>query len=89
MPTSICPDCTEEVFVDADIEPGSSLGVSNVAIDTLRLSVGSGVLTLIVARLAQRLDVTPIANETPHPVGMVVNRPTGGAPFQVSARTAS
>ncbi len=36
-------------LVDADIEPGSSLGVSNVAIETLRLSVGSGVLTLIVA----------------------------------------
>ena len=25
MPTSICPDCTEEVFVDADIEQGDSV----------------------------------------------------------------
>ncbi len=45
-------------------------------------------LTLIVARLAQRLDLTPIADETPHPVGMVVNRPTGGAPFLASSRRA-
>ncbi len=43
-------------------------------------------LTLIMARLAQRLDLTPTAEETPHPVGMVVNRPTGGAPFLVSVR---
>ncbi|MBK9973002.1 MAG: cytochrome P450 [Acidimicrobiaceae bacterium] len=44
-------------------------------------------LTLIISRLAQRLDLTPTAGETPHPVGMVVNRPTGGAPFLVSARS--
>ena len=43
-------------------------------------------LTLIIARLAQRLDLTPISTEMPHPVGMVVNRPTGGAPFHVSVR---
>jgi cytochrome P450 len=43
-------------------------------------------LTLIIARLAQRLDVTSTCTETPHPIGIVVNRPTGGAPFQVSAR---
>ena len=43
-------------------------------------------LTLIIARLAQRLDLAPIATEMPHPVGMVVNRPTGGAPFYVSTR---
>ncbi len=46
-------------------------------------------LTLIIARLAQRLDLTPTATEMPHPTGMVVNRPTGGAPFRVSARGAS
>jgi len=33
---------------DALIEPASSLGVSNVADTTLRISVGAGVLTLIV-----------------------------------------
>ncbi len=46
-------------------------------------------LTLIIARLAQRLDLTPTATEMPHPIGMVVNRPTGGAPFRVSARGAN
>ena len=46
-------------------------------------------LTLIIARLAQRLDLTPTSTEMPHPVGMVVNRPIGGAPFQVSARDAT
>ena len=33
---------------DATIDPGSSLGVSNVAVEQLRLSVGAGVLTLII-----------------------------------------
>ena len=43
-------------------------------------------LTLIVARIAQRLDITSTASEIPPPVGMVVNRPAGGAPMHVSAR---
>ena len=43
-------------------------------------------LTLILARLAQRLDLTPTSSTVPRPVGMVVNRPEGGAPFQVNAR---
>ncbi|MET0728802.1 MAG: cytochrome P450 [Acidimicrobiales bacterium] len=43
-------------------------------------------LTLILARLAQRLDVTAIRSEMPHPVGMVVNRPSGGAPMWVAPR---
>jgi cytochrome P450 len=46
-------------------------------------------LTLIVARLAQRLELAPTSTEMPHPIGMVVNRPTGGAPFRVSARGAT
>ena len=44
-------------------------------------------LTLIIARLAQRLDLIRISTEIPHPIGMVVNRPTDGAPFKVSARS--
>ncbi len=44
-------------------------------------------LTLVIARLAQRLHLTPTSTEIPHPVGMVVNRPTGGALFQVSGRS--
>jgi cytochrome P450 len=43
-------------------------------------------LALITARMAQRLELTPISDEVPHPVGMVVNRPTGGAPFLVTPR---
>jgi cytochrome P450 len=43
-------------------------------------------LTLILARLAQRLDISTDASEPPQPVGMVVNRPLGGAPMTVSER---
>ncbi len=43
-------------------------------------------LTLIVARLAQRLDLAPVSSKIPAPVGMVVNRPTGGAPMHVTRR---
>lgn len=43
-------------------------------------------LTLIIARLAQRLDLTATSTATPRPVGMVVNRPEGGAPFHISPR---
>jgi cytochrome P450 len=43
-------------------------------------------LTLIIARLAQRLDIAAVRDQLPTPVGMVVNRPAGGAPMQVSAR---
>jgi hypothetical protein len=39
-------------------------------------------LTLIVARLAQRLDLSPV----PAPAGMVVTRPTGGTPMRVNLR---
>jgi len=40
-------------------------------------------LTLAIARLAQRLNVTAISAEIPRPVGLVVNRPTGGAVFHI------
>jgi hypothetical protein len=43
-------------------------------------------LTLIVARLAQRLDVRATAPREPRPAGMVVNRPQGGAPMRVAVR---
>lgn len=43
-------------------------------------------LTLLIARLAQRLDITPPATGKPGPVGMVVNRPQGGVPFQTTPR---
>ena len=44
-------------------------------------------LTLLISRLAQRLDVTPPTTSKPGPVGMVVNRPKGGVPFSVSRRS--
>lgn len=43
-------------------------------------------LTLILARLAQRLDVAATASTAPRAVGMVVNRPVGGAPMRVAVR---
>jgi cytochrome P450 len=44
-------------------------------------------LTLLIARLAQRLDVETPATGKPGPIGMVVNRPRGGVPFKVTRRT--
>jgi hypothetical protein len=44
-------------------------------------------LTLIIARLAQRLDVSATREHEPRPVGMVVNRPSGGVPMQTAERT--
>jgi cytochrome P450 len=43
-------------------------------------------LTLLISRLAQRLDINPPTTGKPAPVGMVVNRPKGGVPFNVSRR---
>ncbi len=43
-------------------------------------------LTLIISRIAQRLDVAAVRPQKPAPVGMVVNRPTGGAPMLVHRR---
>jgi cytochrome P450 len=43
-------------------------------------------LTLIIARLAQRLDIDAGGADKPRPVGMVVNRPAGGAPMSITAR---
>jgi cytochrome P450 len=43
-------------------------------------------LALLIARIAQRLDLTPITEEVPQPIGMVVNRPKGGAPFIITHR---
>ena len=43
-------------------------------------------LTLIIARLAQRLDISATREHEPRPVGMVVNRPSGGVPMQTAER---
>jgi cytochrome P450 len=46
-------------------------------------------LTLIIARVAQRLDVSTTSTQIPRPIGMVVNRPAGGAPMRVAERRPS
>jgi hypothetical protein len=46
-------------------------------------------LTLIPARLAQRLTLTPTAPHPPPPQGLVVAKPIGGAPMHVARRTVS
>jgi cytochrome P450 len=43
-------------------------------------------LTLILARLAQHLDLDPVIREIPKPTGMVVNRPYGPSEFVVTPR---
>lgn len=43
-------------------------------------------LALILARLAQRIDLTPVTDAVPRPVGMIVNRPEGGAVLRVAKR---
>lgn len=43
-------------------------------------------LVLIIARMAQRLDVTLASAIVPAPYGMIVNRPTGGVPARVAHR---
>jgi cytochrome P450 len=45
-------------------------------------------LTLILARLAQRLDAVLVSHVDPRPVGMVVNRPSGGVPATIQPRAA-
>jgi thiamine pyrophosphokinase len=45
--TRVTLDGARWPLADAELAPGSSLGVSNVVVDAVRLSVGSGVLTVI------------------------------------------
>jgi cytochrome P450 len=44
-------------------------------------------LTLALARLAQRVDITFARPGVPRPVGMIVNRPEGGIPATVTPRS--
>jgi cytochrome P450 len=46
-------------------------------------------VTLIVARMAQRLDLELVDRVTPKPYGLVVNRPTGGVPVRSSTALAA
>jgi hypothetical protein len=42
-------------------------------------------LTLLISRLAQRLDLDPGFTTPPAPEGLVTSRPTGGVPVVVRA----
>ena len=44
-------------------------------------------LVLILARLAQRLDLTATAPRPPETAGLIVSLPVGGAPMYVRPRT--
>jgi len=44
-------------------------------------------LTLIVARLAQRVDLAPTAPHPPDAFGLIVSRPVGGVSMRVAARS--
>ena len=44
-------------------------------------------LTLILARIAQRVILTPTSTAVPDPAGVIVNRPSGGVPMHVRPRT--
>jgi cytochrome P450 len=44
-------------------------------------------ITLIVARLAQRLVLVPTMPVVPEPIGVAVNQPDGGVLMQLRART--
>lgn len=43
-------------------------------------------LTILIARMAQRLDLHPTSTAIPPPTGLVVSRPRGGAPMLVATR---
>ena len=46
-------------------------------------------LTILIARMAQRLDLHPTSTAIPPPTGLVVSRPRGGAPMLVATRQAA
>jgi cytochrome P450 len=78
-------------FVDTDDEQRALADMAWVpfgrgARNCIGFALAQMELTLIIARLAQRLDLTPVSDRVPAPVGMVVNRPAGGAPMCVEPR---
>ncbi len=79
-------------FVDPDPERAALADIAWVpfsrgARNCIGFALAQMELTLIMARLAQRLDITLVPGASkPRPVGMVVNRPQGGAPMHVRSR---
>jgi cytochrome P450 len=79
-------------FVDGDPDRQALADIAWVpfgrgARNCIGFAVAQMELTLIIARFAQRFDVEATAPVVPEPVGMVVNRPTGGASMRVSVRS--
>jgi cytochrome P450 len=79
-------------FVDADPEQRALADIAWVpfgrgARNCIGFALAQMELTLIIARLAQRLDLAATTTAVPRPTGMVVNRPSGGAPMEVARRS--
>jgi cytochrome P450 len=80
-----------ERFADLDAEQAAMADAAWVpfgggARNCLGFALAQMELTLIVARLAQRIDIEPVDDQVPRAIGMVVNRPEGGAPMRVTPR---
>ena len=46
-------------------------------------------LTLVLARMAQRIDVVPTAPHPPAPTGLIVSQPSGGVPIHIRPRSSA
>ena len=79
----IAPDPDQKVLADLAWVPFGR-GVRNC----IGFALAQMELSLIVARLAQRVDLHPTSRAVPRPVGLVVNRPSGGTPMLVGERPA-
>jgi cytochrome P450 len=77
------PDAAQQAAIDAGWMPFGKGPRACIGFALAQME-----LTLVIARLAQRLDVTLARPGVPKPVGMVVNRPEGGVPIRASVRVA-
>ncbi|MDH4170228.1 MAG: cytochrome P450, partial [Acidimicrobiia bacterium] len=78
-------------FVDPPAEAKALADIAWVpfghgARNCIGLALAQMELTLIISRMAQRLDIAAESDQIPQPIGMVVNRPTGGAHMKVRPR---
>ena len=71
---------------DAAVTEGAWVPFGRGARNCIGFALAQMKLTLVISRLSQRLDVEPLSDALPPPVGMVVNRPAGGVPMHVSVR---
>lgn len=76
-------------FLDPDRRPLADLAwvpFGRGARNCLGFALAQMELTLVIARLAQRINIESTTPTLPSPRGMVVNRPAGGAPMEVRIR---